>query len=159
MVLKAVVTVTKNILNASRMPVDTTRVNELLTTAQVRNGVLTEISRNMNTEVAQSNTISAQARHLKNVLSDVQKDAETYNQEFLDHLHNGEKPGFMKLRGVSSLQDWILFYFYIMYAILSICMLILAISVTRYKVYAAVIVIAYSLMIGTMMTAVIIRFA
>jgi len=141
------------------MPVDTTEVNSLLATTESRNIVLTELTTNMDTEVTQSITISAKARQLQTVLSDVQKNAETYNQEFLDHLHNGEKPGFMKLRGVSSLQDWVLFYFYILYAVLSVCILILAIAVTRYKVYAAATVIAFSLMIGSMMTAVIIRFA
>ena len=57
------------------MPVDTTEVNSLLATTESRNIVLTELSTNMDTEVTQSITISAKARQLQTVLSDVQKDA------------------------------------------------------------------------------------
>ena len=142
------------------MAVDTTEVNTLLnSTAANANTILTRLKASGNTVVSQADSISEQADHLRNTLSDIRKDAETYNQEFLDRLHTTGTPGFTKLRGLTTLQDWVLFFFYIMYAIICIGITIFAVSVTRYKLYAATVVIAFSVMIGCMMTAVIIRFA
>jgi hypothetical protein len=141
------------------MSLNIAEVDTLLKSTADLNNELTLLKASGRTVVSQADSISEQADHLRNKLSDIRKDAETYNQEFLDRLNTSGTPGFTKLRGLTTLQDWVLFFFYIIYVIICIAITIFAVSMTRYKLYAATVVIAFSVMIGCMMTAVIIRFA
>jgi hypothetical protein len=137
---------------------DTTIVNSLLGSAKEANNRLVALQKSSTTVTAQASDITMKATELRNTLMGIQKDAETYNQEFLDRVQGGGTPGFMKLRGVSTLQDWVLFYFYLIYGILCLSMASLAIFVSKNPLFAGSVVISFGLLIGIMMTAVLIRF-
>lgn len=56
---------------------------------------------------------------LKAKLSSVQRVSDTYDREYLDRMAD-RKISFWQLRGISSMQDWILFFFFLLYAIVSV---------------------------------------
>jgi len=138
---------------------DTTVVNALLKSASDANDKLVDLQSSNSAATTQAGGIRSKVTELRNKLSDAKKDAETYNQEFLDRMNNGGGVGFMKLRGVSTLQDWVLLYFYIIFGILCLCMAGLAAYVAKNSVVAASVVLAFGTLIGCLMTAVLVRFA
>ena len=82
----------------------------------------------------------------------------TYEREYLDRKKIEQPFTFWRLRGVSTLQDWVLFIFFAIYGI--ICATALLITFTSdYPLYNFAIVLIGSVAVGVMITATIVRFA
>jgi hypothetical protein len=82
----------------------------------------------------------------------------TYEREFLDRKALENPFTFWRLRGVSTLQDWVLFIFFAVYGILCITALALT-FLSQYPLYNFLVVLLSSFTIGIMITATIVRFA
>jgi hypothetical protein len=104
------------------------------------------------TELQDANTALDTKIKLKNTT------VSTYEREFLDRRALEQPFTFWRLRGVSTLQDWVLLIFFAVYGIL--CMTALALTlITQYPLYNFFIVLLSSFTIGIMITATIVRFA
>ena len=84
---------------------------------------------------------------------------ETYNREFLDRSAGRGSQSFFQKFGISTPQDWLFFMFFLSYAIICISVLIFTVMNSKTPVFAAMVVLAVSFIIGVMMTAVIINIA
>ena len=82
----------------------------------------------------------------------------TYQREYLDRKTIEMPFTFWRLRGVSTLQDWVLFVFFAIYGIFCITFLLITFT-TEYMLYNFVLVLIASITIGTMIVATIVRFA
>ena len=106
--------------------------------------------------VTQSTGLQSEVQSLKAKLANVKKVSDTYDREFLDRSAVKVPFGFWQSRGVSTLQDWVFFLFFISYAV--ICMCIFAVAVQKSAVAASLVVIV-SIILGIMMSLVIVMFA
>jgi len=84
--------------------------------------------------------------------------SDTYDREYLDRVSDKPITGFWQARGVSTLQDWVLFFFFTIYGIISLGLFFLVISMSDSPVYAGGMIAISSIGIGIMITAVLIRF-
>jgi hypothetical protein len=82
----------------------------------------------------------------------------TYDREFLDRRASEQPYTFWRLRGVSTLQDWVLFVFFVIYGIICATALLITL-ISQYPVYNFCLVLLSSVAIGIMITATIVRFA
>ena len=82
----------------------------------------------------------------------------THEREYLDRKAVENPFTFWRLRGVSTLQDWVLFVFFTVYGVLCLTALLVTL-VSQYPVYNFIIVLLSSVTIGIMITATIVRFA
>jgi hypothetical protein len=82
----------------------------------------------------------------------------TYEREYLDRKAVETPFTFWRLRGVSTLQDWVLFVFFAVYGIICFTALLVTL-ITEYALYNFFIVLLSSVTIGIMITATIVRFA
>jgi len=106
----------------------------------------------------QAGKLQATANNLQIQLNTKHDAIETYDREYLDRK-TVEKPfTFWRLRGVSTLQDWVLLIFFILYGILCAGILLLALT-SSYPLYMGTVVVLSSATIGIMITATIVRFA
>ena len=97
------------------------------------------------------NALDAQLKVKDNAIS-------TYEREFLDRKAIEKPFTFWRLRGVSTLQDWVLFAFFAVYGI--ICLTALTATIfSQYALYNFFVVLLSSVTIGIMITATIVRFA
>jgi len=108
---------------------------------------------------------TGQKQKLQNSLDAIQKQIDlkgdtiaTYNREYIDRKTAETPFTFWRLRGISTLQDWVLLIFFSMYGI--ICLTILAATLTlNSPIYYFGLTLLGSIMIGIMMVATIARFA
>ena len=108
---------------------------------------------------AQANTLQNQVIALNAKLENVKTLSDTYDREFLDRTSGKNPIGFWQSRGLSTLQDWVLFFFYLVYGLITLAILLLVMTFSDAALYSGFMVIALSVILGVMMTAVIIRFA
>lgn len=124
----------------------TTNLFNQYTIAQTASGALTGQNTKLQAEVE---SLSAKLAHIKMA-------GDTYDREFLDRSAGKRNDGVLRRYGVSTLQDWLFFIFFISYAVITI-------TFTAYVLdengigYAAISAIV-SLIIGVMMSAVMMRF-
>ena len=114
---------------------------------------------NQGTAGAQANSLQNQVIALNAKLANVQTLSDTYDREFLDRTSGKNPIGFWQSRGLSTLQDWVLFFFYLVYGLITLGILLLVITFSDTALYSGFMVVALSVILGVMMTAVIIRFA
>jgi hypothetical protein len=71
-----------------------------------------------------------------------------------------EKPlgGFWRSRGVSTLQDWVLLSFFVIYTFITIGLIILAVMNVTYPLMYVVFISLISFVMGIMIAAVLVRF-
>jgi hypothetical protein len=108
---------------------------------------------------SQNTSLQAQVLTLKAKLANVKKSGDTYDREFMDRSGKPTGRGIFGSRGVTTLQDWLFFLFFLSYAIISLSVLIFTVMMSREKIYAGLMVFIVTLVFGVMMSAVIMRFA
>ena len=148
------------------MPADTQFVDDV-TSAQRMLQIASDLYRNQYSTLvgnrggtgAQANSLQNQVIALNAKLENVKTLSDTYDREFLDRTSGKNPIGFWQSRGISTLQDWVLFFFYLVYGLVTLAILVLVITFSDTALYSGFMVIALSVILGVMMTAVIIRFA
>jgi len=136
-------TTTKNMLNST-----TTDLFQQYLTLQQSSTSLT----------SQNNTLAAELTQLKAKLAGIQKQNETYDREFLDRSAGKKNYGMFRRNGITTLQDWILFLFFVGYALICIIVLLYYMLNNPFNTYYVVMGITVCTIFGIMMSAVIIRF-
>lgn len=131
-------------------------LNMLNTTSQNMFTQYSQIQAASKSLVSQSNTMQSEVQNLKAKLANVKKVSDTYDREFLDRSAVKAPFGFWQSRGVSTLQDWVFFMFFVSYGI--ICMCIFAVAVQK-SAMAATLVLVVSIIVGIMMSLVVVMFA
>jgi len=96
---------------------------------------------------------------LKARLANVKKISDTYDREYQDRVVDKPLSGFWRSRGVTTLQDWVLFFFFVIYAVLSLFFTGVAFTTSTNPIFNSFMILATSFSLGVMITAVIVRFA
>jgi hypothetical protein len=129
-----------------------TKLNDIYT-----NNYLTLVSSDT-PSTQQFGDLQAMYNRLKQKYDTKQDTIDTYDREYLDRRSSEQPYTFWRLRGVSTLQDWVLLVFFIIYGL--ICFSILMLTLTSpYPLYLFSVVLLTSLTIGIMIVATIVRFA
>jgi hypothetical protein len=82
----------------------------------------------------------------------------TYEREFKDRYELESPFTFWRARGVSTLQDWILLSFFLVYGLVCLSFVALCFN-TQYMIYNIIIVSLCCFVIGILLAAIIVRFA
>ena len=106
----------------------------------------------------QSSVLQAKLSSLNTKLTNIKKTADTYDREFIDRSAGKNNIGFFRKRGISTLQDWILFFFFLSYAIICISIIVYSTAMSMQKIMTFVMTSTASLVLGVMISAVIMRF-
>jgi hypothetical protein len=123
-----------------------------------RNTYSTQISNNASS-VKQLAALQQNVTTLKARLANVKKISDTYDREYQDRMNDKPLSGFWRSRGITTLQDWVLFIFFLIYAILSVSLAVIALTTSTAGGFNAFMILATSFSLGVMITAVIVRFA
>ena len=110
------------------------------------------------TLLKQNSELQTQVTSLHAKLATIKKSADTYDREFLDRSPTKTKRSFFNRNGVNTLQDWLIFMFFVSYTFISLTILVFTVMASRYKLYAGFIVCILSIIFGVMMSGVIMRF-
>ena len=109
---------------------DTTFPARFTTTKSMLNTTVTDlfqqyiaVQQSSSSLTTQAAKLNAELVGLKAQLAGIEKQNETYDREFLDRSAGKANYGFFRRNGIVTLQDWILFLFFLGYAI--ICTIIL----------------------------------
>jgi hypothetical protein len=106
----------------------------------------------------QNKKLTAELTELKAKLAGIQKQNETYDREFLDRSAGKNNTGVFRRNGITTLQDWILFLFFVGYALICIIVLVYYVMNAPFNGYYLLMGITICTIFGIMMSAVIIRF-
>jgi len=144
---------------------DTTFPARFTTTKNMLNTTTTDIfqqyvalQRSSSSLTGQSNTLSAELTQMKAKLAGIQKQNETYDREFLDRSAGKKNFGIFRRNGITTLQDWVLFLFFVGYALICIILLLYYVMNAQFNGYSLLMGITICTIFGIMMSAVIIRF-
>jgi hypothetical protein len=96
---------------------------------------------------------------LRAKLANVRKISDTYDREYLDRLADKPLNSFWRLRGVSTLQDWVLLIFFLIYGIISLSLVVAVVMFSSAPVFNGVMLLGASFSIAVMIVGVIVRFA
>lgn len=108
---------------------------------------------------SQNGDLQAEVTSLNAKLANVKKAGDTYEREFLDRSATPEKRGIFNRNGITTLQDWLLFMFFILYGIICLSVIIYTIRMSREKLYAGIMVFTITFVLGIMIAAIVVRFA
>jgi hypothetical protein len=115
------------------------------------------IAKNASGALSTQNTaLQAEVETLRAKLANIKKMGDTYDREFLDRSAGKKAIGPFRRIGIITLQDWLLFIFFLCYAAVSISIILYAAA--HYSLAMAGLVLIISFIIGVMMSAVMIRF-
>jgi hypothetical protein len=95
---------------------------------------------------------------LKAKLERLKTVSDTYDREYLDRMEEKPLGGFWRSRGVSTLQDWVLLSFFVIYTFITIGLIILAVMNVTYPLMYVVFISLISFVMGIMIAAVLVRF-
>jgi hypothetical protein len=111
--------------------------------------------------IRQREELENEKNRLQSELANARKDAEAYDREFLDRTRAGmDKPSRTAAYGISTLQDWVLFLFYISYAAATIALAaFVGLRAQHNKIVGVVGVLLGSAFLGILFSMVIVRFA
>ena len=123
----------------------TTHLFNQYTVAQTASGAL----RNQN------KALQSEVESLSTKLSHIKMAGDTYDREFLDRSA-GKQDGVLRRYGLTTLQDWLFFIFFLAYAIIAFSFI--GYTVSQSGIAVGAIVAAVTLIIGVMMSAVMMRF-
>ena len=128
---------------------------------------------NAATGATQDRELQTTLVNLKAKLANVKKVSDTYDREYLDRMAD-RKISFWQLRGITTLQDWVLFFFFLLYTIVSLGLASMIYmnssgftstnSSSRFfrpmsPLFNVVMLLGSAFVIGIMITATIVRFA
>lgn len=116
------------------------------------------LQRSSSSLTGQSNTLSAELTELKAKLAGIQKQNETYDREFLDRSAGKKNYGIFRRNGITTLQDWVLFLFFVGYALICVIVLLYYVMNGQFNAYVLLMGITVCTIFGIMLSAVIIRF-
>jgi Flp pilus assembly protein TadB len=102
--------------------------------------------------------IQAKLHSLNTKLANVKKVGDTYDREFIDRSAGKNNMGFFRRRGITTLQDWILFFFFLSYAIICIIIVIYSTAMSTRKIITFGMTVTISLVVGVMLSAMLMRF-
>jgi hypothetical protein len=94
---------------------------------------------------------------LKGRLATIHKEGETYDREFIDRSAGKKEFGFFRRNGVTTMQDWLLFIFFVSYAVICIAIIGYYTSTNPFNPFFLGIAVAIAVIFGIMMSAVVIR--
>jgi hypothetical protein len=106
----------------------------------------------------QINKLQATLDSIQRKIDSTEDVISTYEREFKDRYELESPFTFWRKRGVSTLQDWILFSFFLMYSLVCLCFVGLCFN-TEYMYYNIIVVVLCSFVVGVLLTAIIVRFA
>ena len=130
-----------------------TEVNDIYT-----NQYLAMASNGSSAFLAQKRTLEEKLARMAHQVSAKNEIIETYDREYLDRKTHETPFSFWRLRGLSTLQDWVLFIFFFIYAL--ICLALLTVTLyTQNVVYNFIIMLIVSFSIGVILVGTIVRFA
>ena len=112
-----------------------------------------------NSSGAQLGSIENNIIALKAKLASVQQAADTYDREYMDRTVDKPLNNMWRTRGITTLQDWVLFLFFVLYGILTLALIGLIIRNMPNPLMPVLMVLILSVSIGIMISAVIVRFA
>jgi len=118
---------------------------------------MTQVS-NWGSLSTQSTGLDDQVITLKAKLAKVKSISDTYDREYLDRMSD-KKSSFLHSWGISTLQDWVLLIFFILYTIISLGLVAIVYMTSRYSVFGAFFVAISAVTVGTLIVATIVRFA
>ena len=106
----------------------------------------------------QNSTLAAELTSLKAKLAGIHKQNETYDREFLDRSAGKKNYGIFRRNGIVTLQDWLLFLFFVGYALICVIVIMYYVLNKQITTYYLLMGIVVCTIFGIMMSAVIIRF-
>jgi Flp pilus assembly protein TadB len=106
----------------------------------------------------QSSVLKAELDSLNTKLTNIKKTGDTYDREFIDRSAGKNNMGFFRRRGITTLQDWLLFFFFLSYAIICIIVIVYSTAMSTQKALTFGMTFFLSLVVGVMMSAVVMRF-
>jgi hypothetical protein len=108
---------------------------------------------------------TAQKQKLQDTLNSLQKQINakndmitTYDRELQDRNAVGSPYTFWRLRGLSTLQDWVLFSFIVVYGLVTLFLVLLALG-SQYAMYSVSVTLFSSFSLAVIIMASIVRFA
>lgn len=107
----------------------------------------------------QSSNLDNQVLTLKAKLAKAKKISDTYDREYLDRMASSSSSNFWRSRGVSTLQDWVLLIFFSLYSFIVIGLVFIVFMMSDSPIFGTLITAGMGLAIGTMIVALIVRFA
>jgi len=148
------------------MAPDPTFTSQLISAQTMLQSVNDVFTNTYSTQISNSASSSTQlaglqqnVTMLKARLANVKKISDTYDREYQDRVVDKPLSGFWRSRGVTTLQDWVLFFFFVIYAVLSLFFAGIAFTSSPNGIFNGFMVLATSFSLGVMITAVIVRFA
>jgi len=106
----------------------------------------------------QSSDLDDQVLTLKAKLAKAKKISDTYDREYLDRMAFSSS-SFLRSRGISTLQDWVLLIFFSLYTIIAIGLTVIVFMTSKSPLFGTIIMASMGLAVGTMIVALIVRFA
>ena len=106
----------------------------------------------------QINKLQATLDSIQRKIDSTEDVISTYEREFKDRYELESPFTFWRKRGISTLQDWILFSFFLVYTLVCLCLVGLCFN-TEYMFYNIIIVTLCCFVTGILIAATIVRFA
>ena len=116
------------------------------------------LQRSSTSLTSQNSALAAELTSLKAKLAGIHKQNETYDREFLDRSAGKKNYGMFRRNGIVTLQDWLLFLFFVGYAVICVIVLLYYVLNKQFNSYYLIMGIIVCTIFGIMMSAVIIRF-
>ena len=107
---------------------------------------------------SQLDTLQATLHSIQRNINSKEDIISTYEREFKDRYELESPFTFWRKQGISTLQDWILFSFFLMYGLVCLCLIGLCFN-TEQMIYNILIVSLCCFVIGVLLAAIIVRFA
>ena len=131
----------------------------LQSTTDSYNNTYTRQVSNAGSSNAQLTGLEGNLVQLRAKLANVRKISDTYDREYLDRLTDKPLNSFWRLRGVSTLQDWVLLVFFLIYGIICLTLVLMVFMFSRAPLFNGVMLLGASFSLGIMIVGVIVRFA
>jgi hypothetical protein len=123
------------------------------------NTYLTQVS-NSRSSNSQLSSLNQNIKVLKAKLANVKNISDTYDREYQDRMVDKPLSGFWRNRGVVSLQDWVILFFFVVYAMIAVVLTAIAAgSSTTNGFFNGFVVGSVAFCFGVMISATIMRFA
>jgi hypothetical protein len=138
-----------------------TLVTTMLSNSQGQFDAYQQMKTAQASSIRQREELENEKNRLQAELANARKGAEAYDREFLDRTRAGmDKPSRTATYGISTLQDWVLFLFYISYAAATLALAgFIGMRAQSNKIVGVVGVLLGSAFLGILFSMVIVRFA
>jgi len=97
--------------------------------------------------ISNNNILNSQKLDLTNELEALRAEADTLNQEYLDRSQ-GKSPSLLQKQGLSTQQDWVLFFFFSSYGFACLVFIIFILKNSAAKIQGVMIFIMIAVVIG-----------